>query len=94
MDYIFGRLMRSKQPLLTDELAYEMNIGRTTLVSDLKKLRAALAPYHLSVVGKTSKGLVLQGDESVIRQYVLEKPCDFGLSDRRQSVRSAGCGSL
>ena len=39
MDYIFGKLMCSEEPLLTDELAYEMNIGRTTLVSDLKKLR-------------------------------------------------------
>ena len=33
MDYIFGRLMRSEVPLLTDELAYEMNIGRTTFMS-------------------------------------------------------------
>ena len=39
MDYVFGRLMRSMEPLLTDELAYEMNIGRTTLLHDLKKLR-------------------------------------------------------
>lgn len=72
MDYIFGRLMRSMKPLLTDELAYEMNIGRTTLVSDLKKLRALLAPYQLSILGKTSKGLVLQGRESDIRHYILE----------------------
>lgn len=72
MDYIFGRLMRTERPLLTDELAYEMNVGRTTLVSDLKKLRTALEPYHLSIVGKTSKGLVLEGGENSIRQYVLE----------------------
>ena len=39
MEYVFGRLMRSEEPLLTDELAYEMNVGRTTLMSDLKKLR-------------------------------------------------------
>lgn len=72
MDYVFGRLMRSMKPLLTDELAYEMNIGRTTLVSDLKKLRALLEPYQLSILGKTSKGLVLQGRESDIRHYILE----------------------
>ena len=36
MDYVFGRLVRSQVPLLTDELAYEMNMGRSTLVSDLK----------------------------------------------------------
>ena len=72
MNYIFGRLMRSGDPLLTDELAYEMNIGRTTIVSDLKKLRAQIEPYDLSIVGKTSKGLLLQGDEDKIREYVLE----------------------
>ena len=72
MDYTFGRLMRSVKPLLTDELAYEMNVGRTTLVSDLKKLRAGLEPYQLSILGKTSKGLVLQGRESDIRHYILE----------------------
>ena len=55
MDYIFGKLMRSEEPLLTDELAYEMNVGRTTLVSDLKKLRTEIEPYRLSIIGKTCK---------------------------------------
>lgn len=72
MDYLFGKLMRSEEPLLTDELAYEMNVGRTTLVSDLKKLRTEIAPYQLSIVGKTSKGLLLHGKESDIRKYVLD----------------------
>ncbi len=72
MDYVFGRLMRAKETLLTDELAYEMNIGRTTLVKDLKKLREELAPYELEIQGKTSKGLILTGQESSIRHYVLE----------------------
>ncbi len=72
MDYIFGRLMRSDEPLLTDELAYEMNIGRTTLVSDLKKLREEIEGYQLSIIGKTSKGLILHGEETDIRRYVLD----------------------
>ncbi|MGN1030924.1 MAG: BglG family transcription antiterminator [Butyricicoccaceae bacterium] len=72
MDYMFGKLMRSEEPQLTDELAYEMNIGRTTLISDLKKLRAEIEPYHLTIIGKTSKGLTLHGSESDIRKYVLD----------------------
>ena len=76
LNYIFGRLVRSQEPLLTDELAYEMSIGRTTLVSDLKKLRATLEPYHLSVLGLTSKGLVLQGGEHHVRSYILESSYD------------------
>lgn len=73
MDYTFGKLMRSENPLILDELAYEMNIGRTTLVSDIKKLREELEEYGLSIIGKTSKGLMLQGAETDIRKYVLEK---------------------
>lgn len=56
-NYVFGELMRADAPLLTDELAYEMNVGRTTLVNDLKKLREELAPWNLEIVGKTSKGM-------------------------------------
>ncbi len=72
MDYLFGKLMRTEGPVLTDELAYEMNVGRTTLVGDLKKLRTELEPYQLSIIGKTSKGLLLHGTESNIRKYVLD----------------------
>lgn len=76
MDYMFGKLMRADMPVLTDDLAYEMSVGRTTLVGDLKKLRAELEPYHISIVGKTSKGLTLYGDETDIRKYVLETNYD------------------
>lgn len=76
MNYIFASLMRTDEPLLTDELAYEMNIGRTTIVSDLKKLREEIGDYHLSIRGKTSKGLILEGDESDIRTYVIENIYD------------------
>ena len=79
--YVFASLMRADAPLLTDELAYEMNVGRTTLVSDLKKLREELTPYGLVIVGKTSKGMILQGKELDIRTYVLENCFDEIYSD-------------
>ena len=82
MDYVFGRLARSQAPVLTDELAYEMNMGRSTLVSDLKRLRAALEPYGLSIQGRTSQGLTLQGQEQDIRQYILERCYDSLYRDR------------
>lgn len=74
--YIFGKLMRAEGPMLADELAYEMNIGRTTFMNDLKKLRTTIEPYHLKIIGKTSKGLLLHGTESDIRSFVLEKVYD------------------
>lgn len=75
-DHMFGRLMRAHGPLLTDELAYEMNVGRSTLVSDLRRLRAALEPYRLAIHGKTGSGLSLTGRETEIRQYILENCWD------------------
>lgn len=80
-NYVFGELMRADAPLLTDELAYEMNVGRTTLINDLKKLREEIEPYGLSVVGKTSKGMILHGKELEIRAYVLENCFDALYSD-------------
>lgn len=80
-NYVFGELMRADAPLLTDELAYEMNVGRTTLVNDLKKLREKLAPWNLEIVGKTSKGMILQGRELDIRAYILETCFDALYAD-------------
>ena len=76
MDYIFGKLMRADSPLNADELAYEMSVSRGTLANDLKRLRADAELYRLAIVGKTGKGLILQGAESDIRQYVLENLYD------------------
>ncbi|MEE8884957.1 MAG: PTS sugar transporter subunit IIA [Eubacteriales bacterium] len=74
--YIFGRLMRSVEPVLTDDLAYEMNVGRSTLVKDLKALRNEISDWSLSIIGLTSKGLMLSGEEMNIRRYVLENNFD------------------
>ncbi|MDO4537694.1 MAG: PRD domain-containing protein [Coriobacteriales bacterium] len=76
MDYMFGKLMRADSPLLTDELAYEMSVGRTTLINDLKRLRAEIDEYHLVVEGKTNRGLTLYGNETDIRRYVLDTNFD------------------
>ena len=46
-EYVFAKLMRAMEPVLTDDIAYEMNIGRSTLISDLKKLRQTMEKYDL-----------------------------------------------
>ncbi|MBQ9345724.1 MAG: HTH domain-containing protein [Oscillibacter sp.] len=72
MDYIFGKLLRARGPMLADDIAYEMSVSRGTLSNDLKRLRADLELYRLTIVGKSGKGLVLEGSEADIRHYVLE----------------------
>ena len=75
-EYVFAKLMRAMEPVLTDDIAYEMNIGRSTLISDLKKLRQTMEKYELEIVGKTSKGLTLGGSELNIRKFVMENLFD------------------
>lgn len=70
--FILYKLMNSDEPYLTDDLAFEMNVGRTTVISDLKKMREILANYNLDIIGKTNNGLVLKGSELNIRFLILE----------------------
>lgn len=72
MSYILCKLMNSEKPYLTEDLAEEMNIGRTTFIGDLKKLRIKVEENDLQIVGKTNKGLFLEGNEIDIRMCILE----------------------
>ena len=72
-EYLFAKLLRAVEPISTDEIAYELNIGHTTFVGDLRRLRDELGGYELAVVGLSSKGLMLSGSEFNIRRYVMER---------------------
>ncbi len=76
MAYVINRLMNDENPVLTEDLAFEMSIGRTTLIGDLKKIREVLERYNLKIVGKTNTGLKLEGQEIDIRLFVLENLYD------------------
>lgn len=90
-DYIFGRLMRAVTPVLTDDLAYEMNVGKSTLVKDLTRLRQEIASWGLTIKGVTSKGLMLSGEEISIRQYVLDNNYENIFRDYPQDEVVAAC---
>lgn len=75
--YVLKRLMEEDEPILIDDLAFEMNIGRTTLTGDLKRLRGYLDAYGISIIGKTNNGISLQGDEMHLRFFILENMFDI-----------------
>lgn len=75
--YIMDRLLHETEPYLTEELAYEMNVGRTTVNGDLKKLRSMLAEYDVEIKGQANQGISLSGDELQIRLFVLENMYDL-----------------
>ena len=68
--YILKALMYYKKPYSTEELAYEMNLGRTTLWAEIKKLNAVLKNYGLSIVGMQNAGITWQGEELHLRFFI------------------------
>jgi len=81
MAFIMYKLINSEKPYLTDDLAYEMNVARTTIVNDLKKIKAIIQNYNLSIKGKTNNGIVLEGNELDIRNFILENIYDVIYDD-------------
>ena len=74
--FIIQKLMNTDSPYLTDELAYDMNVGRSTVNGDLKRLRKALENYDIEIKGKTNTGIILNGTEIDIRFFILENMYD------------------
>lgn len=86
MAFILYKLMNSEKPYLTEELADEMNVGRTTVISDLKKIRDILENYNLNIIGKTNTGLSLEGSELEIRFFILENLYEMIYEDHELDV--------
>lgn len=75
--YIIKTLMTNDKPYSTEELAYEMNLGRTTLSNEIKKLNKVLKNYGLSIVGTPNAGIRLKGEEFQLRLFILEHIYDM-----------------
>lgn len=69
--YIFTKLSNNKYYTMED-LADEMSISKTTLNTDIAKLKNILKPYNLKIKSKTNKGIWLDGEESGIRFCIME----------------------
>ena len=70
MAYIFKTLLKSSSPYIIDELAYEMNVGRSTVNGDIKKLNEILSSYELYIEGKANSGIILSGSELNKRFFI------------------------
>lgn len=79
--FIIQHLMTEDDSNTIDELAFNMNIGRTTLINDLKKAAAVLNPYGLKIIGKQNKGMYLSGEELNLRLFIIENIYDYLYSD-------------
>jgi lichenan operon transcriptional antiterminator len=75
--FIIDRLIKSDETNTLDELAFAMNIGRTTLINEIKKATVALESYNLSIRGKQNSGIYLSGDELDLRFFILDNVYDY-----------------
>lgn len=70
--YIIQILINSKEAIKIDELADRINIGRTTLINDLKKIEALFKLYDIKIKGKQNLGITIEGNELNIRLFILD----------------------
>ncbi|MCM8710296.1 BglG family transcription antiterminator [Clostridium sp. SYSU_GA19001] len=73
--YIIKRLVNSIDAITIDELAEEINVGRTTIINDLKKLTNVLNIYGVEVKGKQNGGIAIKGNELCLRLFILHWAC-------------------
>ena len=77
MAYIFKKLLVSDISCIIDDLAYEMNVGRSTVNADIKKLNEILSSYGIFIEGKSNNGIKLFGSELNIRFFIMENLYDL-----------------
>ncbi len=71
ISYIFIKLA-SNESYIMDDLTEEMSISKTTLNSDIAKLKQVLKPYKITIESKTNKGIWLAGREVDKRFCLME----------------------
>ncbi len=69
---VIDMLLNDDGIITMDEMAFELNLGRTTLVNELKKASVALETYNLAIKGKQNKGMYLKGREIDLRFFILD----------------------
>lgn len=73
--YILQRLLLSQNFIRLNDIADEMYVSKSTISSDMKKVREILDDYHLMILNKPHHGMKVKGSESSIRKCIL----DYGL---------------
>ena len=67
---ILIRLMLYAKPLTSEKFAEELNVSRSTIISEIKAINEELQEYFISIEGKTNHGFMITGEEKNIRYYI------------------------
>lgn len=70
-DLILAVLLREHDYVTMEQLARMLSVSRTTVVKDLRRLRAHLAEYELKLVSSTYHGVKIAGEERRLRRAAI-----------------------
>ena len=59
-----------------DDLAHDLNVGKTTLINDLKEVELVLSDYHCKIESKKNTGSYLEYNELDIRMLISNYLCE------------------
>ena len=69
---ILIKFMLSCKPITSERFAEELNVSRSTIISEIKQINEELREHLISIEGKTNHGFMLAGEEKNIRYYLKE----------------------
>lgn len=69
--YLFNYFLNFEGITTIDKLADEINIGRSTLINDFKRVKDIFSSYNLNLVKKQNIGMTLLGNELDKRLFIL-----------------------
>lgn len=78
--YIIGRLLLDNQVIGFDELLQELFISKTTLLTDVNRIKETLQSYGLSLE-HYKKQLLIKGSEPAIRHFLIDYFTDDALDE-------------
>lgn len=70
-----------------DDIAEKLYISRSSVVSDIEKLKVILKNYKLDIEGKQNTGIRLSGDEVNIRKFILDNEYSYANLDDQFNSR-------
>ncbi|WP_017473154.1 BglG family transcription antiterminator, partial [Amphibacillus jilinensis] len=70
-------MIQNDEQLTIDEIAFHMELGRTTLINEISKANSLLSSYRLKIEGKPNQGIYLKGEELDLRFFILDNAFDW-----------------
>lgn len=83
---ILLNLILKRDPLISEKIANELNVSRSTIITLISELNEELSEYSIIIKGKTNFGYVLECREDDLRGYVRKVFIPFVVNNCRKKL--------